>query len=67
MGKSQCGVSWYPEDLLVNEQNGVASGNYELLRNIKVVFSYLPYVNLHFIMLMLFFFFDLAYDLSIDV
>lgn len=41
----------------MNERNGVGSGNYELLRIIKLVFTYVSYINLHFIMLMLFFFF----------
>lgn len=53
--KSQCGVCWYPEDLLMNEQNGVSSGNDELLRIIKLVFTYVSYINLHFIMLIFFF------------
>lgn len=40
----------------MNEQNGVSSGNEELLRIIKLVFTYVSYINLHFITLMLFFF-----------
>lgn len=49
----------------MNEQNGVSSGNDELLRIIKLVFTYVSYINLHFIML-IFFFCDLAYDSSIE-
>jgi len=38
----------------MNEQNEVASGIYALLGTL--VFTYVSYINLHFILLMLFFF-----------
>lgn len=50
----------------MNEQYGGGSANHELLRIYKLGFTYVSFINLHFIMLMLFFFYDLAYDSSIN-
>lgn len=51
----------------MTEQSGGVSGNYELLRICKLVFTYVSFINPHFIMLILFCFFnDLAYDSSLN-